>query len=71
MEFPSLAATQVIKMTTFNAAGDENFHQNYDIFISVRVVWTLATTVGDEGVSEVLGPRFQTAWFQLMKQITR
>ena len=58
-------------MTTFNAASDENFRQNDDIFISVQVVWALATTVGDEGVSEVLGPRFQTAWFQLMKQIIR
>ena len=69
MEFPSLAATQVIKMTTFNAATDETFRQKDNIFISVQVVRALATTVGDEGVSEVLGPRFQTAWFQLMKQI--
>ena len=56
MEFPSLAATQVIKMTTFNAASDENFRQNDDIFVSVPVVWMLATAVGDEGVSEALGP---------------
>ena len=62
---------QVIKMTTFNAASDENFRQNDDIFVSVRVVWTLATAVGDEGVSEALGPRFQTTWFQLMKQLIR
>ena len=58
-------------MTTFNAASDKHYRQNGDIFISVQVVWAQATTVGNEGVSEVLGPRFQTAWFQLMKQIIR
>ena len=44
------------------------FRQNDDIFISAWVVCTPATAVGDKGVSEALGPRFQTLWLQLMKQ---
>ena len=35
MEFSSLAALKVVKMTTFSAANDEKFRQNDGIFVSV------------------------------------
>ena len=68
MESPSLAAMEVIKMTSFNAASDENVTK-MTIF-SFQCEWCARWPPQwvTKGVSEAPGSRFQTAWFQLMKQ---